>query len=124
MLIATGITISGATSGAFAEVIDVIPPNRSRKSVDVTHQLSTAMEFLPGKLVDGGTCRVKLAYDPTDVPPIDADPEVWTITYADSGDTTEAFTGFLTNMSPSGSLEDKMVCDVDIKVTGAITNTP
>jgi len=121
MIIGTGIEIAFATSAFSAEIIDVTPPNRSRKSVDVTHQSAAAMLYIPGKLVEGGELKLKIGFNPATAAPIDGAVEVVSITFPDSAGTIWTFDGFMTGYNPTGTLEDKMTADVTVKVAGAIT---
>jgi hypothetical protein len=122
-LILTGATIAGATTTSFlAQILAVDPPNESRVAIPSSHLGTTGRHtHIPGKLVEPGECRVTIHHDPTLEPPIDLVPEVWTITYPNSGATTKQFTGFFTNYEPTGELEGKMTARVTIKISGDIT---
>lgn len=119
MIIGTGITITGTGLGT-AEIIDVSPPGRSVKPVDVTHHGSTAMEYIASSLIEGGELKCKIAFEGGLIT-VGGAASTYTITFPDSGATVWSFSGFVQADAPATPLEDKMVSDVTVKVTGAIT---
>lgn len=121
MIIGTGIVITGAGLGT-AEIIDVTPPNRSVNAVDVSHQGSTAMEYLAASLVEGGELRCRIGFEGGLIT-VGGAASAYTITFPDSGATAWSFSGFVQSDSPSAPLDDKMVSDVVVKVTGAVTSS-
>lgn len=123
-MVGTGTTVTFA-SGFCAEVLDVKGPDMKRKEIETSHMLtSKAHTFVPGDLYDAGGLTVDIAFDPSDMPPIDHDPETVTITFPDTGSATWAFTGFMTGFSPSTPLEDRATAQVTIKASGEVTVTP
>ena len=113
-IIATGITfLSGGLVGA--EIVDVNPPGQSRNMVDVSHQSSNGREFKPGKLIDGGSLRVTVQYSGSLISMEDA-AVIHTLQFP-SGSAVSglSFSGAIQNTTPRGSLDDKMIYDVDVK---------
>ena len=121
--VGTGITITFA-NGFLAEINNVNDGDISRPPIDVTHMGSTSRDYVPGKLVDQGQLEVDINFDPTANPPVDADPELITVTYPDGS--TWARTGFMTNFRSQAQItpEDKMQATCTLKFTGALTVTP
>jgi len=121
--ISTGIVIAFAT-GFLAEMLDITPPGSTRESVNVSHQGTIDdHNFIPVKLTDNGELAMDVQYDPAVAPPIHEDPEVITMTYANSGASVWTFTGFMTGFEPSAPFEDKLTAAITIKVDGAIAIT-
>ena len=118
-----GTTVAFGTSSFTAEVLGVTAPQMTRPDIDVTHLSTTKFkEFTPGDLVDGGTSTLRIAYFPSDVPPIREDPETITITFADSGATVMTFTGYCNAFSPGEATEDQRVeATITLKVAGAVS---
>ena len=121
--VSTGISFTFATSGFTANFIDVTPPNKSREALNVSHMLTTGYhKYIAAKLIEGGSLSATIQYDAGQEPPLDEDPEVITITYADGS--TEDFVGFMTAESPAAALETVMTADVTFKVADDINYTP
>jgi len=117
--ISTGLAIT-FFSGFFAEILDVEPPQGSREPVNSSHMGTVkAHTFIPKTLVDWGEMRVQIHFDPATDPPIDEAAETITITFSDGS--VWSFEGFMTNYAPQAPLEDKMVANCTIKVSGNIT---
>jgi hypothetical protein len=115
-----GITITFATSGFEGEILDVTPPTSSLADIKTSHTKTTGSThtYVPGDLVENGALTFDIAFEPTDPPPIDADPEV--ITIAIPGVGSEVFTGYINNVAPRAPMEDRMVSSVTVKVSGTI----
>lgn len=121
---ATGmtVTLTGATT-FFAEITDFDGPNMSRNSIDCTHMGSSHMTFKPASLPDYGDFNVTMHFDPAQQPPIDSAAAQCTVTFPDddsAGTADWVFTGFLTNFSPSGTVNDKMTATATLKITGVL----
>lgn len=120
---AQGVTVGFGTSNFTAEVLGVTPPNLSRPDIDVTHLGTTKFKaFEPGDLVDGGECTLRIAYFPSDVPPIRGVAEVITITMPDSGATAVTFSGYCKGFAPGEMTEDSRVeATMTLKVAGEVS---
>ena len=119
--VGTGIQIDFG-SGFLAEIISVSEPDESREAIETTHMGSTTREYIPGALVNPGRIECQIAFDPKADPPLSAAIQATTITYPD-GSTKEA-NAFLTGVSASGEIEERMTQDCVLQLTGAITRTP
>ena len=123
----TGATIVFGTSGFAGEITGFSAPNESRVSIDVSHLASTSMTYIPGDLVEGGEVSLDLNFNPDYAVPVSGAAETITISYAlrsgDSTASTWAFTGFVTDHTPSVPFEDRMTATVTIKVSGVVTKT-
>lgn len=121
--IAVGITIAFGTSGFTAEILDVTPPNTTRDSIDVSHQLTTpAKVFIPADLYDSGEASFDFHFNPDTNPPIDQPLEVVTLTFPSGA--IWSFDAFMTDYAPDAPLNDKMVGSATLKVSDEITITP
>ena len=122
----TGASIVFATSGWTGEIASIEGPNETRESIDTTHLGTTvARTFIPADLIDGGEVSLTAWYDPDEPPPIKGATETITITFPVpsglSAGATAQFSGFLTAVSRTIPLEEKMESSITIKVTGDIT---
>jgi hypothetical protein len=133
----TKIAIESATPGTYTdlgEVNSVTGPAPSVASVETTNLQSTRHSYRPSKVPESGEVSFQIKIDPNnatqqiltglmDTPVV----KNWKITWPD-GMTTPAnstFAGFLTAYNVSGAeLENNVVADITIKLTGAITRTP
>lgn len=119
--IGTGSTIT-FSSGFFAEIIDISPPNLSRESVPTFHMgTTTAQTHAPVVLFDPGELTVEMAFDPKTKPPINGAEESIVITFPNSAASTWTFLGFMTGFEPTDPLEDRMLATATVKATGDIT---
>lgn len=109
---------------AIAEVVSITPPQMSKDTPDATHLGSPDgyREFISG-LRDAGEVSLELNYVPSDATQallrtdFDADTSrSYRITFPDAS--TITFDGFVTALSPSVPLDDKMALSVTLKVTG------
>lgn len=127
--IGTGSSITFATSGFTAHVMDIDWTGIEREAVDSSHmQTTVARTFIPGKLYNPGEIQLEIAFDGDDAPPLNAAPEQITVEFAkkDPASTTGATwqsTGFVTGFEVNAPLEDKMTATMTIKCSGAITMT-
>jgi len=120
-IVSTGIEID-FSSGFLAEIVENNGPELARKDVDMTHHGSDAMEYKPGKLIEGGTLEGTIAYKPsTAPPPIDGDPEIIQLRHPDSDQTPWNFTGYMNRFRVLGPIEERYVAEYSIKVTGPVT---
>ena len=124
--VGTGTTITFGTSGFTAEVMSVAGNDMTREDIDVTHMGSTNYrEFIPSKLVDGGTLELEISFDPDSQPPITGAAETITVNFpTPAGGTTPAdleFTGYVNSWSFTAGLEEKMEATITIKVDGSGT---
>lgn len=124
--VGTGTTIVFATSAFTADVLSINGNDISRPSIDVTKMASSAYrEFIPGKLVDGGSIEVEALFDPDNQPPVDQAAETITITFPiPAGGLTGAtfvFVGYVETWSWADPLEDRMTATMTIKVAGTGT---
>lgn len=124
----------GATSEAFtaiAEIVELVPPNASRDSIDVTNHSSTggSREFIPG-MRDWGEVSFTANWLPTNATHDgttglletfnDDDLHNWRIVLPDTV-ATLAFSGFLTAFEPELPLDDKASLSGTIKISGVVT---
>lgn len=133
--IGTGTSVAFGTSGFTMQLIDVKPPNPKRKTIETSHMGTAApaagvvgnATFLPGDIVDGGEVTLSGHFNPSSLPPIHGAIETVTITYpVPAGLTNPAtwvFSAMVTGFDPTVPLEDKMMVDVTLKVTGGVTKT-
>ncbi len=131
----TGTTLTAGTSGWTAEQLLISPGTTSRPSIPTSHLATAAAgvgehanaTFMPGEIVDAGTIEVEGHFNPDTEPPIDQPAETWTIQWpASGGDATGpswAASGFMTDFTPTGSLDDKMTFTASIKWSGNVTRT-
>lgn len=121
--VGTGITIVFGTSGFTAEVMNINGNDMTRPEINASHMGTTGyQEYIPGKLLEGGSVELEINFDPDQIPPLNAAAETITITFPlPQGGITPAdveFTGFINSWSWSAPLEEKMTADVGIKVDG------
>ncbi|MBT8046399.1 MAG: hypothetical protein KJN67_04460 [Pontiella sp.] len=124
----TGATITFGTSGFSQNWQSIGLPGANRGSYDTTHLgTTTARTHAPIDLVDWGTLEIEFDFDPDDRPPIDQPAETITITWPlPSGGSTAATlvgSGFMTDYTVNGPLEEKMTATATIKWSGDLTFT-
>lgn len=119
-----------STYTTVAQNVSLDGPDSEVGTRDTTHLLSTAKTFAP-TIPDGGTVSGTLLYDPRDTthdalfgliwaPAV----SLWKLTFADTGQTTFAFNGILTKLTPTGiEVEANLEASFEIKVSGVITET-
>lgn len=123
----------GASPESFtdiAQVINIIPPQLSRETIDTTHLESADgyNEYIPG-MREGGEVTFTLGYEKNGTGQsdirgdFDSDANVnYKVTYPNGA--TWEFTGFVTGLSPSEVANNERVTEsVTIKVTGKPTWT-
>jgi hypothetical protein len=78
--------------------------------------------YIPGKLVEGGTVDMEIAFDPDAIPPIAGAAESIVVTFPiPSGGAAGAyvtFTGYMNSWSWTDPMEEKMTASITIKVDG------
>lgn len=133
--VADGLTLVGGTSAWTAEITEISVDGISRTSIDVTHLAVAApganthgnMLFKPGTFSDPGSIQISGHFNPDTIPPIDAVPETWTVTFrTETGDSTGsilASSGFMTDFSWTGTINDKVTFSATIKRSGNSTRT-
>ena len=130
--LAQGAYPTPTTYTALAELLEVDQPKRKVKAVDITNNSSPArtMEKIPG-LVDSGEITGKLVYTPAGKAAVESAIGVlasWKIQMPLTGAQTtlgDAFTfaGFVSADGGETPLDDKIVIDVTIEITGPVTFT-
>jgi predicted secreted protein len=122
-----GTTLSGATTGAIAQIISVGLPDQKVDDLDVTTMASANKwrEFIPG-LKDAGTIQLQLLYEKANYQKVQnilgATPEVWTITLPDGS--TFVSTAYINANGGDSPMEDKVTQSVTMKLSGEPTFTP
>ena len=116
-------------SVALAKVRNITGPSKTRDTIDVTSLDSTGgyREFIAG-FRDGGEVSFELIFTLPgyDVLNDDFESEAvqsYSIELPDSNTTTLAFSGYVTSLGMSIPLDDAIMSDVTIKITGQITLT-
>lgn len=120
---------SGTAFTAIAEVNSISGPNLSRDTIDVTSLDSTGgfREFIGG-FRDGGevTLEMNFTLDGYDTIKDDFDSDDlrdYQIVLPDTGATTFEFSALVTNLGLAIPMDDKITCDVTLKVSGQLTIT-
>lgn len=134
--IGTGTTLTFATTGFTAEIIETISWNAiARGAVDTTHMTSTQASagqfggrtFMPTKFANPGQIVLQVHFKPDTNVPLHAAAETIRATFPlVTGDATAAYweaTGFITEMGPQIPLEDKMTNAITIQTSGLVTMT-
>ena len=128
-----GATLTAATSTFTADILDITPPGWTRGKIDTT-KLNTPdaganqkgnKTSIPSAFIEAGDVPVKIEYDASYQPPIDAEPEVWTLMLPlQTGETTAegfSFLGYLTEFQPDTPMDDRHVADVVLAISGPVT---
>ena len=120
-IIGTGLTVT-FQSGLFAEILSVSWSGVSRATIDATHMLVTGgMEYLAGSLYDPGTLEVELQMDNPDgawITMMTAAAETVTVTFSNSN--TWIASGFATDFTWTGPLEDRLTATTTLKLSGDV----
>ena len=117
-----GTTLSGAVAGAIGEITAISLPGYARTAIDITTMASAAgwREFVGG-LMDAGEITLTVWYENANCAVVEGlindDAEALTITLPD----THTFTcdGFVTALGGDSPLDDGVVQNITIKLTGA-----
>lgn len=113
-----------------AGILDVTPPGKKRKALDVTtlDQADNEKQVTGSVLIENEAVELELLFDPdstsqaTLLADMDTpDPVAYKITYR-NGDTAE-FLGVVTTWKPSGKMDDNFKVKVTVEVSGAVTLT-
>lgn len=125
-----GTTLKNGTN-LIGQVFDIQLPNPVNPELDTT-DLDDAQRSFTGTIADYGEFSFKLNYDSADTQhaalwtAYGAGTSVsWTITLADTGTTTIAFSGHIKQWQwGNATVDNKIELTVTVKLTGAITLTP
>jgi len=132
--IGTGTSIAFGTSTFAPEIIDLKFSSISRPVIKTSHLGTTVADtFMPGDLVDYGTCEVEYQFCPTTtlltkyIPPITSVAETITISFplysGAAAKATAAGSGFVSTYSLAEPHEDLQTGTFTIKWSGAVTFT-
>jgi len=116
-----GTTITFGTSSFSANLLSIDGPGLERAAINSSHMAtaSSYMTYIPAALADGGTIDIEFEFNGADSPPITGATETVTIDWASTlGSGSWAFSGFMTNYSPSASVGERMTATATIKCTG------
>lgn len=122
-------TDGGSTYTSVGQVEDLTPPGAKTKDVDVSYiQMSQPWRLFKAGLADGGTCKFKIIFKHTDYYTLFGQIRVdnyFKATFSDLGTTasTLVFQGFLAGISNEFPMDDKVMADFEIKVSGKPTFT-
>lgn len=111
-----GTTLSGATHGAIANIVSITPPGIEREPVDTTTHSATGgyATSIPSGLRRQPPTAITIMYDETVMTAlktrIEADAEVWTITFPDSSNWQ--CSGYITKLNTEA-----------VEIEGVITQT-
>jgi len=112
-----------------AEVTSISGPNLTKNFVEVTHMesLNGYDEFIPG-LKSGGEITCELNFVPSDTTfttlktAYDNDTlSNYKIVFPDSAGTTASFAAYVSAISPTAPVADKMSLSITLKITAAVT---
>lgn len=116
-------------SVAIAEINSITGPNMTRDFIDVTSLDSTGgyREFIAG-FRDGGEITLEMNFTPAGFNDLKDDYESdvaqnYTIVLSDAAATTLGFSGFVTSLGVAVPIDDKVTCNVTIKISGQVTIT-
>ena len=122
-----GTTLSGATTGAVAQIRSISLPGMEVGEIDVTTMASTSgwAEFVAG-IKNAGEITLDLLYfktlHNTLLTRIGAAVENWTITFPDSA--TFVVAGYISSIGIESPHDDAMTMPVTIKLSGVPAFTP
>lgn len=131
---ATVTSFTGGAAGAeifttIAEITNISGPQNTLELIDATHMESpdAFREYIPS-LLDGGEISFDLNYLPADANQLGLRDDLlartrrnFHIVWTDTGGTTDLFSGYVTDFTPSAQIDDKLSASCTIKVTGPIT---
>jgi predicted secreted protein len=116
-------------SVAIAEINSITGPNMTRDFIDVTSLDSTGgyREFIAG-FRDGGEITLEMNFTAAGFNDLKDDYEsdviqTYSIVLSDNAATTLTFSGFVTSLGIAVPIDDKVTCNVTIKISGQVTIT-
>lgn len=123
--VGTGATIVFTTSAFTSEITAINGTDISRPSLKTSHLGTTAWDtFIPGDLADAGGVDLEFLFDPDEIPPVTAAPEVITITLpipsGGAAGATAVGTGYIESWSYGVPLEELMTGSARIKWSGEV----
>jgi len=120
---------SGTAFVKLAEITSITGPGMSRETIDVTSFDSTGgyREFI-GSLRDAGTLELSMIFSRDTYELLKADFEAestgnYQIKLPDDEETNFDIEGLVTDLPLTVSMDDKITCDVTIKITGSVDVT-
>jgi len=124
-----GSTLKNGTN-LIGQIFDLKPPNMANPELDTTDLDSTVRTFRP-TVPDYGEFNFKMNHDPADsqhqalLTAFAAGTVIsWTVTLADAGNATYAFSGFIKGYDLGNLVVDnKSEATVTVKLTGSVTFT-
>lgn len=120
---ANGTTIT-VDSQLIGDVISISPVSVSVATIDATDLDSTWRTFIGG-IKDGGECTFTINLNPSDASHIslesDIDGAEKAVSVAWSDSTTCTFSAIITSYAPSASLDSALICEIGMKISGAVT---
>lgn len=121
--IGTGTTVTFGTTGFSFDLLNVDHDGIAREAINTSHMGTVGSHtFMPVDLVDPGELQIEGAFIGNLDPPIDQPAEVITIDWAGAGAGHRwSASGFMTNFSITGPLEEKMTFSATLKLSGPIT---
>lgn len=131
-----GTLLQISTTGGWtnvAEVLDIDGPSEGMETVDATHQESSgSVEKIAG-LYDAGEMSFPIQWDPGNNTHAGSsglrelartrNPSSFRVQWATTGTNIDSFEAFVTEISPSAPVSDKMQADVTLDVTGQPTSS-
>ena len=120
-------TNGGTTYTTFGEVEDLVPPGGKCKDIDISYvQMTVPWRLFMAGLADGEESTFKLIFSHTNYATILANiraSNMFKILYSDLGSTASSvvFSGFINGIKNVVPLDDKVMVDVSIKVSGKPT---
>jgi len=118
----TGATITFGTSSYTCKLLNVSHSGVERTAIQTSHHESDEHTFIPGELVNYGQLDVEIEWVTGVAPPIDAAPEIITLTSATGATLTG--TGFLTGYDSEIPLEDRVTGSFVVKWSGKPVHAP
>ncbi len=124
--IGTGATLSftGFSTGNNLGIIGIDGPDQKLGYEDANKMTTTsAQDFLPHTLVDGGEVKVSHEWDGLTIPSMGSTSNIKTLTLATSTGGGGSASAFIIGFSPKYPLEGKMTAETTFKITGAWTTS-
>lgn len=123
--LARGDGAGSETFTAIANITNIVPPNLSRDTIDVTAHDSTEgwKEFI-ATLKDGGEVSIDVNYDPSEHDTLvadfaDTEARNYQITFPDTS--VWSLAAWMTGFAPTAPYDDKLAARITFKVTGKPT---